>query len=96
MLLTVKNLAVSYGHIRALHGISFEVDKTGRQITISGIDKQVVGQMAAHVRDRVPAHGAAEVVVDAEEAERDDEEDREEVLDDSVVREGADLVEHGG
>lgn len=35
-------------------GISFEVDKTGRQITISGIDKQVVGQMAAHVRDLRP------------------------------------------
>jgi branched-chain amino acid transport system ATP-binding protein len=27
MLLSVKNLAVSYGNIRALHGISFEVDE---------------------------------------------------------------------
>jgi large subunit ribosomal protein L6 len=26
------------------------VDKTGRQITISGIDKQVVGEMAAEIR----------------------------------------------
>jgi large subunit ribosomal protein L6 len=32
-------------------GIGFEVDKTGRQITITGIDKQLVGQMAAQIRD---------------------------------------------
>jgi large subunit ribosomal protein L6 len=31
-------------------GISFAVDKTGRQITITGIDKQVVGQIAAQIR----------------------------------------------
>jgi len=35
-------------------GISFEVDKPGRQITISGIDKQLVGQMAAQIRGLRP------------------------------------------
>jgi large subunit ribosomal protein L6 len=35
-------------------GIGFAVDKTGRQITITGIDKQVVGQMAAQIRDLRP------------------------------------------
>ena len=31
-------------------GIAFEVDKTGRVITITGIDKELVGQMAAEIR----------------------------------------------
>lgn len=35
-------------------GITFEVDKTGRQITITGIDKQLVGQMAAYIREVRP------------------------------------------
>ena len=35
-------------------GIAFEVDKTGRQVTITGIDKQLVGQMAAQIRDLRP------------------------------------------
>ncbi len=51
-----KNLVVMAGLSHPVEllpppGIAFEVDKTGRQITISGIDKQVVGQMAAHVRE---------------------------------------------
>jgi large subunit ribosomal protein L6 len=54
-----KNLVmlVGYSHpveIQPPAGISFEVDKTGRQITISGIDKQLVGQMAAQVRGLRP------------------------------------------
>ena len=32
-------------------GIAFEVDKSGRVITVSGIDKQAVGQMAAQIRE---------------------------------------------
>jgi branched-chain amino acid transport system ATP-binding protein len=35
MLLSVENLAVSYGHIKALHGISFEVDE-GEIVCIIG------------------------------------------------------------
>lgn len=55
-----KNLVVMAGLSHPVEllpppGITFEVDKTGRQITITGIDKQLVGQMAAHVRGiRVP------------------------------------------
>ena len=30
------------------------MDKTGRQITITGIDKQLVGQMAAQIRGLRP------------------------------------------
>ena len=50
-----KSLVVFVGYSHPIEtvpptGIAFEVDKTGRQITISGIDKQVVGQVAAQVR----------------------------------------------
>lgn len=50
-----KSLVVFVGYSHPVEivppaGISFEVDKPGRQITISGIDKQLVGQMAAQVR----------------------------------------------
>jgi len=30
--------------------ISFEVDKTGRQLTVNGIDKELVGEIAARIR----------------------------------------------
>lgn len=55
-----KNLVVLVGYSHPVEflpppGIAFEVDKTGRTITISGIDKQAVGQMAAQIRElRVP------------------------------------------
>lgn len=50
-----KNLVVVVGYSHPVEivpptGVSFEVDKTGRQITISGIDKQVVGEVAAQIR----------------------------------------------
>lgn len=54
-----KNLVVMVGLSHPVEflpppGIAFEVDKAGRQITISGIDKQMVGQMAAQVRELRP------------------------------------------
>ena len=54
-----KNLVmfVGYSHpveIVPTSGIGFEVDKPGRQITITGIDKQLVGQMAAEIRGLRP------------------------------------------
>jgi large subunit ribosomal protein L6 len=54
-----KNLVVFVGYSHPVEtvppsGIAFEVDKTGRQITISGIDKQVVGQIAAQIRGLRP------------------------------------------
>ena len=35
-------------------GIAFEVDKSGRVITVNGIDKQAVGQMAAQIANSAP------------------------------------------
>lgn len=55
-----KNLVVIVGYSHPVEfmpppGIAFEVDRTGRVVTVSGIDKQVVGQMAAQIRElRVP------------------------------------------
>lgn len=50
-----KNLVVIVGYSHPIElvppaGISFSVDKTGRVISIAGIDKQLVGQMAAQIR----------------------------------------------
>jgi large subunit ribosomal protein L6 len=50
-----KNLVVIVGYSHPVEvvpptGITFEVDRSGRQITIRGIDKQVVGQIAAQIR----------------------------------------------
>lgn len=46
-------LWVGFSHpvrIQPLPGITFKVDKGGREITVQGIDKQVVGEMAARIR----------------------------------------------
>ncbi len=50
-----KNLVVVVGYSHPIEmvpppDIAFEVDKTGRVITVRGIDKQVVGQMADRIR----------------------------------------------
>jgi len=54
-----KNLVMLVGYSHPVEvvppaGITFEVDRTGRQVTISGIDKQVVGEMAAEIRGLRP------------------------------------------
>jgi large subunit ribosomal protein L6 len=44
---------VGYSHpveMVAPPGIGFEVDKTGRVITVTGIDKELVGHMADQIR----------------------------------------------
>jgi large subunit ribosomal protein L6 len=46
-------LLVGYSHpveIEPPQGISFDVDKTGRTFSIMGIDKEMVGEVAARVR----------------------------------------------
>lgn len=46
-------LWVGYSHpvrIQPLPGITLKVDKGGREITVQGIDKQAVGEMAARIR----------------------------------------------
>lgn len=50
------NLTVGYSHpvtIQPPAGVNFEVDKTGK-INITGPDKELVGQMAAKIRDVRP------------------------------------------
>jgi large subunit ribosomal protein L6 len=54
-----KNLVVLVGYSHPIEmvpppGVTFEVDKTGRTVTVNGIDKQVVGQMAAQIHDLRP------------------------------------------
>lgn len=69
----ILNLTVGYSHpvtIQPPAGVNFEVDKTGK-INITGPDKELVGQMAAKIRDvrpPEPYHGkgiryAGEVIV---------------------------------
>ena len=48
-------MSIGYSHpveVTAPEGISFEVDKT--QVTVSGADRQLVGQVAAKIRDVRP------------------------------------------
>ncbi len=50
-----KNLVVVVGYSHPVEmvpppGIAFEVDKTGRIITVTGIDKELVGHMADQIR----------------------------------------------
>ena len=54
-----ENLVLMVGYSHPVEmvppaGISFAVDKTGREITIVGIDKQAVGHIAAQIRDLRP------------------------------------------
>ncbi len=49
----VLTLSVGYSHpvhIEAPEGISFEVDRTGRIISVSGNEKELVGEIAARIR----------------------------------------------
>lgn len=54
-----KNLVLNLGYSHPIvfeppAGISFEVDKTGRDLTIVGIDKELVGEIAARIRRTRP------------------------------------------
>ncbi len=35
-------------------GISFEVDKSGRELVVAGVDKEIVGEIAAQIRQKRP------------------------------------------
>lgn len=46
-------LSVGYSHnvvFEPPQGISFEIDKTGRDLTVTGIDKELVGEISARIR----------------------------------------------
>ena len=50
-----KNLILSLGYSHPItfeppQGINFEVDKTGRELSVHGIDKELVGEIAARIR----------------------------------------------
>jgi large subunit ribosomal protein L6 len=50
-----KNLVLNVGYSHPItfeppEGISFELDKTGRELAVAGIDKEVVGEIAARIR----------------------------------------------
>lgn len=50
-----KNLVLNLGYSHPItfeppQGISFEVDKTGRELSVNGIDKELVGEIAARIR----------------------------------------------
>lgn len=50
-----KNLVLSVGYSHPVRfepptGIAFEVDKTGRELVITGIDREMVGELAARIR----------------------------------------------
>ncbi|GAP61896.1 large subunit ribosomal protein L6 [Ardenticatena maritima] len=50
---TTLVLNVGYSHpveIEAPEGITFEVDRSGKSLSVSGIDKQLVGEIAARIR----------------------------------------------
>ncbi|MEW5956763.1 MAG: 50S ribosomal protein L6 [Chloroflexota bacterium] len=54
-----KNLVLSVGYSHPVvfeppAGISFEVDKSGRELAIKGVDKEMVGEIAARIRRTRP------------------------------------------
>lgn len=54
-----KNLVLNVGYshpvvFEPLGNINFEVDKSGRDLAINGIDKELVGEMAARIRRTRP------------------------------------------
>jgi large subunit ribosomal protein L6 len=50
-----KNLVLSVGYSHNIVfepplGVSFDVDKTGRELTVNGIDRELIGEIAARIR----------------------------------------------
>jgi large subunit ribosomal protein L6 len=50
-----KNLVLNVGYSHPVvfeppEGINFDVDKSGRELAIAGIDKELVGEIAARIR----------------------------------------------
>lgn len=54
-----KQLVLNLGYSHPIvfdppEGISFDVDKSGRELVISGVDKEMVGEIAARIRRKRP------------------------------------------
>ena len=65
MLLTVENLTVSYGNIRALHGISFEVDQ-GEIVCIIGANGAGKSTTLRAISGLVPAESGSGITFQGE------------------------------
>ncbi|MDZ7844470.1 MAG: ABC transporter ATP-binding protein [Anaerolineales bacterium] len=66
MLLTVENLSVSYGNIRALHGISFEVDE-GEIVCIIGANGAGKSTTLRAISRLIPPHDGSQMVYDGQD-----------------------------
>lgn len=66
MLLTVENLSVSYGNIRALHGISFEVDE-GEIVCIIGANGAGKSTTLRAISRLIPPHNGSQMVYDGQD-----------------------------
>lgn len=66
MLLTVENLSVSYGNIRALHGISFEVDE-GEIVCIIGANGAGKSTTLRAISHLIPPHEDSQIVFDGQD-----------------------------
>jgi large subunit ribosomal protein L6 len=50
-------LNVGYSHnvvFEPPQGVSFEIDKTGRDLTVTGVDKEMLGEICARIRRTRP------------------------------------------
>lgn len=66
MLLSVENLSVSYGNIKALHGISFEVDR-GEIVCIIGANGAGKSTTLRAISRMVPAQAGSTIVFEGED-----------------------------
>ena len=70
MLLSVENLGVSYGQIKALHGISFEIDE-GEIVCIIGANGAGKSTTLQAISRLIPAEAGTRMTFKAEDQERD-------------------------
>lgn len=69
MLLSIKNLHVSYGHIRALHGISFEVNE-GEIVTVIGANGAGKSTTLRAISGMIPVQPGSEMIFDGKDLTR--------------------------
>src|SRR5258706_5813064 len=88
-------------HLRIVHDRGIELAAQLAPVVLGLVAQRLVELLladahAAHGSERVAAHGRAEIEIDAEEAEGNDEEQGEQEPDDPLVRKLAELFKHGG
>jgi hypothetical protein len=88
-------------HLRVFHDRGIELAAQLAPVVLGLVAQRLVELLladahVAHGSERVAAHGRAEIEIDAEEAEGNDEEQGEQEPDDPLVRELAEVFKHGG